>query len=867
MKWLNDIKTGAKLIGAFIIVILLCVTVGIVGYFNMKSMDDGMAGMYNDQTVPIEQLGQINSCIYEIRGELYKYVLFPGERDNMEKGINDLIASVDNTFKEYSNGYMEADEKKAAAEFDMVWPAYKKEVNGDLALVKAENTDAVLKNISSGGSTAELITKLDDITTNLSEINVKGAEQMDKNGQAGFAAATILSAAVCLVAIILGLVIALVLTRSITGPLNKGVGMMKELGMGHLNSRLKMVRRDEIGVLTATMDQFADDLQNTVIGTMKKISDGDVSTDVKPKDKDDEISPALIGIQDSIRNMVTETDTLVKAAVEGRLATRADAGNYKGDYQKVVAGVNKTLDAVIGPLNVAGDYVDNISKGNIPPRITDNYNGDFNIIKNNLNKCIDAVNLLVSDANMLSTAAVEGRLMTRADASKHEGDFRKIIQGVNDTLDNVILPINEAAAVLDREAKDDLTTHVTGSYKGDLDKIKVAMNAALDSRIDVVLKLKQVAGDLAESSKQLTIASEQAGQATQQIAGSSQQVAKGASDQATALQDTLKAMEALSQTVEQIARGAQEQAQMIEKNVQLVGQVSTAISQVSANAQNAAAGAKTASDSAQKGAVMARETVRGMENVKKTMDMASSKVNGLGERSKEIGKIVSAIDDIADQTNLLALNAAVEAARAGEQGRGFAVVADEVRKLAERAQAATKEIADLISGIQGGVADTVVAMEKGTKEVDGGYDLANKAGQSLDDILAHADQVGQQVEQISNAAHQLTSMSTEMVKLSDSISAIVEENTAATEEMAGTVKQVSKSVENVAGVAEENSAATEQVSSAAEEISAQVQQVVSSGSVLSGMATDFEKLVAKYRLNGNGHIKENTEALASAAKN
>ncbi len=127
-----------------------------------------------------------------------------------------------------------------------------------------------------------------------------------------------------------------------------------------------------------------------------------------------------------------------------------------------------------------------------------------------------------------------------------------------------------------------------------------------------------------------------------------------------------------------------------------------------------------------------------MENVKKTMDMVSNKVHGLGERSKEIGKIVSAIDDIADQTNLLALNAAVEAARAGEQGRGFAVVADEVRKLAERSQAATKEIADLISGIQSGVEDTVAAMEKGTKEIDSGYDLANKAGQSLDDILARS---------------------------------------------------------------------------------------------------------------------------------
>ena len=97
-------------------------------------------------------------------------------------------------------------------------------------------------------------------------------------------------------------------------------------------------------------------------------------------------------------------------------------------------GVNDTLDAVIGPLNVAAKYVDDISKGNIPAKITDTYNGDFNLIKNNLNQCIDAVNAMSADAVMLAKAAVDGKLATRADASQHQGDFRKIVQGVNDTL-------------------------------------------------------------------------------------------------------------------------------------------------------------------------------------------------------------------------------------------------------------------------------------------------------------------------------------------------------------------------------------------------------------------------------------------------
>ena len=111
---------------------------------------------------------------------------------------------------------------------------------------------------------------------------------------------------------------------------------------------------------------------------------------------------------------------------------------------------------MIGPLNVAANYVDRISRGDIPAKITDAYNGDFNVLKNNLNACIDAVNELVADADLLAKAAVDGKLATRADASKHQGDFRKIVQGVNDTLDAVIGPLNVAADYVDRISKGDV---------------------------------------------------------------------------------------------------------------------------------------------------------------------------------------------------------------------------------------------------------------------------------------------------------------------------------------------------------------------------------------------------------------------------
>ncbi|MBN1691417.1 MAG: cache domain-containing protein [Dehalococcoidia bacterium] len=673
--------------------------------------------------------------------------------------------------------------------------------------------------------------------------------------------------AIALLIMVLSIGASIWLTRvMIARPLNDLVAVGRKVAVGDVDQDIKVKSGDEVGQVTQAFADVVTYLKE-MASAASKISEGNLSVEIQAKSDKDALSKAFSGMASTLNSLMNEVAMLTKAGTEGNLKVRGDVDKFKGDYAAIVKGINDTLNAVIGPLNMAAEYVDSIGKGATPEKITDEYKGDFNLIKNNLNKCIDALNILVDQTEIVIGATKEGRLDVRADANKCEGVYRKILHGFNETLDLVVDPLDEAKGVLAREADYDLTTHVAGDYRGALAQLKDSINASLDNRIGVVLKLREVSKNLAEASKQLSTASEQTGDATQQIASSSQQVAKGAADQAGGLQETLKALEALSQTIDQIAHGAQEQASLIEKNVQLVSQVSTAITQISGNAQEATEGSRVAAESAQKGAVMSRETVKGMENIKQTIDAASAKVHGLGERSKEIGKIVAAIDDIADQTNLLALNAAVEAARAGEQGRGFAVVADEVRKLAERSQEATKEIADLIGGIQSGVEETVAAMEKGTKEVDSGYEQATKAGQSLDEILEKSRNMGTQVEQISSAAQQLNAMSTEMVKLSDNVSAIVEQNTAATEEMAATAREVSKSVESVAGVAEENSAASEQVSAAAEEISAQVQQVVASGTSLSTMATEFEQLVAKYKLNGNGHKTENTADYKVAVSN
>jgi methyl-accepting chemotaxis protein len=409
----------------------------------------------------------------------------------------------------------------------------------------------------------------------------------------------------------------------------------------------------------------------------------------------------------------------------------------------------------------------------------------------------------------------------------------------------VLFRMKEMIGVAERVAAGDLTVEI--KPLSDKDTMMKAFARMAENQRNLIDKLKSAAGGVAEASRQLTRASEQTAQVTQEIAATIQQVARGASEQSRALQETAGNTDQLARSIDQIARGAQEQAADVAKANATVNRVWQAIVAVSANAEAGAEAWRSTAESAADGARKTHETATGMEKMKRAMDTVSVRMADLGNRSEEIGKIVATIDDIAAQTNLLALNAAIEAARAGEQGRGFAVVADEVRKLAERSSLATREIAGIVDGIQSGVREAVSAMEQGSREVEAGYGLATDAGAALDDILARSRSVGDQVQQISVAARELNQLSTEMTGAIDRINRIVEQNAAATQQMKMNSESVSVSVENSAGVAQENSASAEQVSASVEEMSAQVEETLAAAQSLTDMSGELEKTAAVFK--------------------
>ena len=272
-------------------------------------------------------------------------------------------------------------------------------------------------------------------------------------------------------------------------------------------------------------------------------------------------------------------------------------------------------------------------------------------------------------------------------------------------------------------------------------------------------------------------------QALTKVAESANQVAKGA---------TL-----VQCTAERIATGAEQVAAQT-GTVATAGEEMSATSRdIAQNCQLAAEGAGRASQAASDGAEVVEKTVAVMGQIAEKVQESAKTVESLGERSDQIGAIIGTIEDIADQTNLLALNAAIEAARAGEQGRGFAVVADEVRALAERTTRATKEIGEMIKAIQRETRGAVAAMELGVQQVEAGTEEAAKSGQALQDILQQVNDVAMQVNQIATAAEEQTATTSEISSNMMQITEVVQQTSNGAHESATTAAQLSGNAEEL----------------------------------------------------------------------
>ncbi|MBP8286587.1 MAG: MCP four helix bundle domain-containing protein, partial [Rhodoferax sp.] len=436
-----NMKIGVRLAIGFALTLILLIVVAVIGVTRLSALNGEIENIVNDKypkTIDaidiiraMNMVAQINRNLLLVTDPVETQKQLARQADQ-RKIISDNLDKLDKAITSDEGkrllGNMKDTRAKFVAELDKyVGMVQRGEREAAIKLLYGEMrpvTDAY----------TDAIRKLVDFQDALM---IKAGKEADAMAGAAENMLIVLSVVAALLSVLAGWII----TRSITGPTQKLMDGADKMAQGNFEFKLDIDTKDEIGALAKSVQ----------------------------------------AMQSAVQAMIVDTNVLIKAAVDGQLETRADATKHQGDFRKIVEGVNTTLDAVIGPLNVTAKYVDDISKGVIPPVITTDYKGQYNVIKGNLNNMVKMMSDLLAQTDIIIQGAANGELEKRANADMFVGGWNKLVVGVNETVTNIVNPLNVTADYVDKIAQGNIPPAITTNYKGQYNVIKNNLNGLIDA--------------------------------------------------------------------------------------------------------------------------------------------------------------------------------------------------------------------------------------------------------------------------------------------------------------------------------------------------------------------------------------------------